>query len=102
MTKIKKNDQVLITKGKDRGKKGKVLEVFPKEGKLMVEGANLRKKHVRPKRGGEKGQVIETPAALFMANVKLICPKCSQPARVGVKIIENKKYRLCKKCGSEF
>ena len=100
--KIHKNDQVLIIKGKDRGKKGKVLEVSPKAERLVIEGLNLRKKHQKPKRGGEKGQVIETPAAMAVANVKLICPKCGQPTRVGSKIVEKKKYRLCKKCGSEF
>ena len=100
--KIHKNDQVLIISGKDRGKKGKTLSVFPQELKVLVEGVNLRKKHVKPKRGGEKGQVVETPSPLSVANVKLICPKCAQASRVGYKIIENKKYRICKKCHSEI
>jgi large subunit ribosomal protein L24 len=100
--KIKKNDQVLIMKGKDRGKKGKVLDVFPREGRLVVEGVNIRKKHVRAKRTGEKGQIVETPAPLNVANVRLICPKCGQPAKVGRKITEKKKYRVCKKCGQEI
>jgi large subunit ribosomal protein L24 len=102
MNRIKKDDQILIIKGKDRGKRGKVLEMWPQEEKLVVEGLNLRKKHVRPKKGNEKGQVVETPAALNQANVMLICPKCGQPTKVGAKIIEKKKYRLCKKCGVEF
>lgn len=102
MNRIKKDDQILIIKGKDRGKKGKVLDVFPQEGKVMVEGLNLRKKHVRPKKGNEKGQVVETPAAIQESNVMVVCPKCSQPSRIGIKITEKKKYRLCKKCGVEF
>jgi len=100
--KIKKNDQVLIIKGKDRGKKGKVLDVLPKKRRVVVEAANIRKRHVRPKRSGEKGQIVETPAPLPQENVKLICPKCGQPAKVGYKIVENKKYRFCKKCGQEL
>lgn len=100
--KIRKNDTVLIIKGKDRGKQGKILDVFPKEERVVVEGANIRKKHVKPKRSGEKGQVVQTPAPIPVANVKLICSKCGQPTRVGSKIIENKKYRICKKCGVEI
>ena len=100
--KIKKNDQVLIISGKDRGKKGKILDVFPKEARVVVEGVNIRKKHVKPKRSGEKGQVVEMPVPLAVANVKLICPKCVQPTRVGYKIVEDKKYRICKKCGVEI
>jgi large subunit ribosomal protein L24 len=100
--KIKKGDNVLIIKGKDRGKQGKILDVFPREGKLVVEGANLRKKHAKPKRSGEKGQTVQIPAKLPVSNVKLICPKCGKPTRVGHKLIENKKYRICIKCGVEI
>jgi len=100
--KIKKDDQVLIISGKDRGKHGKVLDVFPQEAKIVVEGVNLKKKHVRPKKSGEKGQIVDTLAALAVSNVKLLCPKCGKPTRVGYKIIDNKKYRLCKKCGKEL
>ena len=100
--KIHKGDQVLITSGKDRGKTGKVLNAFPSESKLLLEGLNLRKKHAKPKKQGEKGQVVEVPAPLSVSNVKLICPKCGKPARIGYKIIEKKKYRICKKCNSEI
>lgn len=99
--KIKKGDTVLIISGKDRGRQGKVLEAFPKEKKIVVEGINIKKKHVRPKRAGEKGQVIQLPAPLDISNVKLICSKCRKATRVGYKIIENTKYRICKKCGQE-
>lgn len=100
--KIKKDDQVLIIFGKDRGKKGKVLDIFSKEGRVVVEGANIRKKHVRPKKSGEKGQVVEVPASIDVSNVKLICPKCGKLTKVGHKMTENKKYRICKKCGVEI
>lgn len=100
--KIKKNDTVLIISGKDRGKKGKVLHVFPKEQRLLIEGVNIRKRHVRPKKSGEKGQIVDSPSPLVASNVKLICPKCSNPTRVGHKIIDKKKYRICKKCAQEI
>ena len=99
--KIKKNDQVLIISGKDRGKHGKVLDVFPKECKIVVEGVNIRKKHVKPKKSGEKGQIVETPSSFSVSNVKLICSKCGKSCRVGYKLIKDKKYRICKKCGEE-
>jgi len=100
--KIRKGDQVLIIKGKDRGKKGKVLRGFPKEMKVLVEGVNIKKKHRRPTRAGEKGQIVEVPAPIYVSNVKLICPKCGKPTRVGYKVTEKAKYRICKKCGEEI
>jgi len=100
--KIKKGDTVLIISGKDKGRKGKILEVSPKENRILVEGINLRKKHQRPRRTGEKGQIVELPAPIDIANVKLICPKCGKATRVGYKISGEKKYRICKKCGQEI
>jgi len=100
--KIKTNDIVLITSGKDRGKKGKVFEAFPMEDKVMVEGANLRKKHQKPKKQGEKGQIVMLPGKIAVANVKLICPKCGKPTRIGVKVNEKNKVRVCKKCNQEI
>jgi len=100
--KIKKGDMVLIISGKDRGKKGKILKTFPAEHKILVEGINLRRKHQRSKRTGEKGQIVTLPAPINISNAKLICPKCGKSARIGYKIVENKKYRICKKCGQEI
>jgi large subunit ribosomal protein L24 len=100
--KIKKNDQVLIIAGKDKGKKGKVLEVFAVLEKIVVENINLVKKHRRARRQGEKGQVIEIPKPLHISNVKLVCPKCGVAARVGYKMTESGKFRICKKCGQEI
>lgn len=100
--KIKKGDNVLITKGKDRGKKGKVLRVFPRDQKLMIEGLNMRKKHIRAKRAGEKGQMIEQATPVQVSNVKLICTKCGKATRVGGKIIAEKKVRICKICKEEL
>jgi len=100
--KIKKNDQVLIISGKDKGKKSKVLEVFPVSEKITVENINLVKKHRRARRQGEKGQVIEIAKPISVSNVKLVCPKCGQSARVGYKLIEVGKVRVCKKCQQEI
>jgi len=100
--KIKKGDTVLIITGKDRGRKGKVLQVFPKEQKVIVEGINLRKKHMKPKKSGEKGQIIEMPAPFSVSNLKLICPKCGKAVRIGYKKEGKRKYRICKKCDKEI
>jgi len=100
--KIKKGDTVLIISGKNRGKRGKVLQVFPREGRVVVEGVNLRKKHIRPRRAGEKGQIVEMPAPLHVSNIKIICSKCRKATRIGYKIVDKKKFRICKKCGQEI
>ena len=99
--KIKKQDMVLITTGKDKGKKGKVLQVFPKQNKLIIEGINLKKKHRRPKKSGEKGQIVVLPGTVDISNLKLICSKCAKPARTGYQIDGKKKKRICKKCQQE-
>lgn len=100
---IKKGDKVNILAGKDKGKTGKVLQVFPAKERVSVEGLNLSIKHMRPRRQGEPGQRIEFPAPLHASNLMLVCPKCGQAARVGQKIVQiegkrDKKYRECKKC----
>lgn len=106
--KIKKGDKVKILAGKDKGKTGKVLQVFPSKNKISIEGLNLLIKHMRPRRQGEKGQRIEFPAPMNISNVMLLCSKCNKPARVGYKTVKTektetakaktKKYRVCKKC----
>jgi len=93
---------VKILSGKDRGKTGKVLRVLPEAGKALVEGLNLVKKHVRPKKQGEKGQRVSVPAAVSISSLMLICPKCSKASRVGYKVTEKSKFRICKKCKSEI
>ena len=96
--KIKSGDKVKMLAGKDKGKTGKVLQVMPQDGKVVVEGLNLLIKHQRARKGGEKGQRIQFPSAVPASRVALICPKCGQAARVGYKITEGKKARSCKKC----
>lgn len=100
--KLRKGDTVLIISGKDKGKKEKILKVFPKKNEILVEGINMRKKHQKPKKSGAKGQIVHIPGPVSVSNVKLVCPKCGSPTRVGHKIVEEKKYRICKKCGGEI
>lgn len=100
--KIKKGDIVTVITGKDKGKKGKTLQSFPSLGKIVVENVNLRKKSVRAKKSGEKGQIVEFPAPIDVSNVKLVCPKCSKASRVGYSIKDGKKSRVCKNCKAEI
>ena len=98
--KIKKNDTIKIITGKDKGKTGRVLKVFPEKGKVLVEGLNIYKKHVRPKREGEKGQVISVPRPLDVSNIMLFCSTCGKVTRTGSRFEEKRKVRYCKKCKS--
>ncbi len=100
--KIRKNDTILIKIGKDKGKKAKVLKVFSESAMILAENVNLAKKHVKPKKQGEKGQIIEMPRPFAVSRAMLVCPNCGQAARVGYKITEGGKFRVCKKCKSEI
>lgn len=99
--KIRKGDTVLIMKGKDKGKKAKVLRGFPEKSKVLVEGVNVKKVHKKPRKEGEKGQVVEVSSALPVSKVKLVCSKCGKPTRVGYKVDGKSKTRACKRCGGE-
>ena len=102
---VKKGDTVLVLSGKSRGKQGKVLEVSPKEGKVIVEKVNMVTKHVKPRREGEAGGRVEAEGALYACKVQVVCPKCKMPTRVGYKVLEDgKKVRVCKNkdCGETF
>lgn len=100
--KIKKGDTVLITAGKDKGRIGKIIKSLLKENAVLVEGINLKKKHVKAKKQGEKGQVISTPTPLNISNTKIICPKCQKATKIAYKIEKREKYRICKKCKSQI
>jgi large subunit ribosomal protein L24 len=99
---IKKGDTVLMKKGKDKGKTGKVIKALPKDGKVVVEALNLIKKIQKAKKAGEKGQMISVPRPVFRANVMLICPNCKLPTRISYTKDNGAKYRVCKKCGSKI
>lgn len=96
--KIRKNDFVLIISGKDRGKKGKIRQVFPGEGRVMVEGVNKIKKHSRAK-GTIQAGIIEREEPINIADVMYFCNKCNSPVRLGFRSIEGeKKVRVCRSC----
>ena len=96
--KIKKGDNVQIMAGKDKGKRGKVLKVNLKSGKILVQGLNMFKKHQRPKKQGDKGEIISISRFLNVSNAMLVCGSCDKPTRVGYKIEVDSKSRYCKKC----
>ena len=102
---IKKGDTVKLLTGdkKDRKKTGKVLEVSPKEGKVIVEGINMVSKHAKPKKAGDPSGIIKAESAVYACKVQVICHKCKKPTRIGHKIYaDGKKDRMCKKCGETF
>jgi len=99
-TPIRKNDNVVVTSGKDRGKRGRVLRVLPDKNRLVVEGVNFVKRHTKPNPSQNvKGGVMEREAALHASNVQLVCPECGAPTRVGRRLLEDgRKVRICRKC----
>jgi large subunit ribosomal protein L24 len=97
--KVIKNDLVLVVSGNYKGKKGKVLKVFPKENRVIVEGVNFIKRHTRPTQKNPQGGIIEKEAPIQASNLLVICPKCDSPSRIGRKVLENgKRVRICKNC----
>lgn len=98
--KIKKGDQIKIMAGADRGKTGKVLAAFPAEGRIVADGINVKKKHLRPRKQGQKGELVEMPVAFPASRAALICSKCGRAVRIGRKRDGARSYRVCKKCGS--
>lgn len=97
---VKKGDTVIVITGKDKGHKGKVLSVLPKKQRVIVEKANIVKRHTRPTRTMPQGGIIEKEAPIHSSNVMLFCSKCNNATRVGRKILDDgRKVRVCKKCG---
>ena len=99
-TPIRKNDNVVVTTGKDRGKRGRVVRLVPDKNRLVVEGVNLMKRHTRPNpQKNVKGGVVEREAPLHASNVQIVCPECGKPTRIGKKILDDgRKVRVCRKC----
>ena len=102
--KFKSGDKVKVITGKDKGKKGKVLQVFAEKNRASVEGINLAIKYLKPRRQGEKGQKIEFPAPLNISNLMMLCPKCNKAARIRYKFLKKtgeqktNKVRICSQC----
>ena len=99
---IKKDDKVVVLSGKDKGKQGKVIKADPQAMKLIVEGVNVATKHQKPRKQGEEGGIFKIETPIYASKVQLVCPKCGKATRVGHKITDGKKVRVCKKCGAEI
>jgi large subunit ribosomal protein L24 len=99
-SRIRKNDNVVVIAGRDRGKRGRVLRVLPAKGRLVVEGVNFIKRHTRPNpQRNVKGGIVEREAALSAANVQLVCPDCGAPTRLGSRRLDDgRRVRFCRKC----
>ncbi len=97
--KVKKNDTVKVITGKDAGKTGKVLVALPKEGKVVVEGVNIQKKHKKARNAQDVSKIQEQNGAIEVSNVMVVCPKCGKATRVGYKVEGDKKVRVCKHSG---
>lgn len=99
---VKRGDTVIVLSGKSKDKKGKIIEVYPKTGKVLVEGVNMATKHVKPRKQAQQGGIIHQEAAVNACKVMLVCNKCKQPARQGSRLLASgEKVRYCKKCGEE-
>lgn len=98
--KFKKGDEVIVTMGKDSGKRGKIEAIFPKRQMALVGGVNIYKRHTKPQGSDKKGGIIDLPKPLTISKISLICPKCSKPARIGYQVdLKSKaKIRICRKC----
>jgi large subunit ribosomal protein L24 len=96
---VKKDDQVMIIAGKDKGKSGKILRVLPDKGRVLVENLNMIKRHTRPSQRNNTGGIIEKEAPIAISNVQLLCQGCNKPVRTGIRTLEDgSKARFCKKC----
>ena len=100
---LKADDQVEVIAGKDKGRVGKVLKVFPADSKATVERINMIKRHTKPSDPSQQGQIVEREAPIHVSNLQIICPECAQTGRVGRKVLEDgTKVRFCKKCGESI
>jgi large subunit ribosomal protein L24 len=100
--KVKKGDRVKVISGDDRGKIGKVIRVFPDRQRVLVEGVNIVTKHQRPTQTVREPGIIKKEAPIHWSNVRVICPECGVPTRIGFTWVEGQKLRQCKKCGASF
>ena len=100
--KIKKGDTVQILSGNDKGVTGEVLQVIPKDDKIIVKGANVRKKHVKARRQGDESGIITVECAIPSSKANVVCPKCGKATKIGYSVEKNQKVRVCKKCGAKL
>lgn len=102
-SKIKKGDTVVIIAGKDRGKNAKVVNIFPRTERIVVEGVAIKKVHRRPRKQGQKGEIVSLPSKIHISNALLYCKNCGKGTRTGFQFLDDgKKVRICKKCKNEI
>ena len=99
---VKKGDQAVVISGKEKGKKGKVAQVIPSTGKVVIENVNVVSRHKKPRSAQEKGGIMKKAAPIDASNVMVVCPACGKATRVAHKIIDGEKARVCKKCGASL
>ena len=99
---VKKGDKVEVITGKDKGKRGEILRSLPQQQRVVVEGAGLMKKAMRPTQQNPQGGIVTMEAPIHVSNVMLVCPKCDKATRVANKRVDGKKVRVCKKCGADI
>ena len=99
---IKKGDTVVVLSGDDKGVQGEVIAVSREEGKLIVKDANIIHKHVKPRRQGEAGGIVDAEGAIYASKVAIYCPDCKKGVRVKTEVVDGKKVRVCAKCGKKF
>lgn len=99
---VKKGDQAVVISGKEKGKKGKVSQVIPTTGKVVIENVNVVSRHKKPRSAQEKGGIMKKAAPIDASNVMVVCPACGKATRVAHKIIDGEKARVCKKCGASL
>ncbi|WP_163340002.1 50S ribosomal protein L24 [Desulfopila sp. IMCC35008] len=102
-TYLKKEDQVEVIAGKDKGRVGKILKVLPETDQAVVERINMIKRHTKPTEMNQQGQIVEREAPIHVSNLQLICPECTKTGRIGKKILDDgTKVRFCKSCGESI
>ena len=99
---IKKGDTVVVLSGDDKGAQGEVIAVSPEEKKVLVKGVNIIHKHIKPRKQGENGGIIDAEGAIYASNVAVYCPTCKKGVRVRHEVVDGKKVRVCAKCGRKF
>ena len=99
---IKKGDTVVVLSGDDKGTQGEVIAVSREEGKVIVKGANIIHKHVKPRKQGESGGIIDAEGAIYASKVAIYCPDCKKGVRIHHNVVDGKKIRVCAKCGKKF
>ena len=100
--KLRVNDTVIVNTGVDKGKKGKILKVLKADNKVIVQGINVRTKHVKPKKQGQESGILKVESPVNVSKVNYYCPKCEKGVKLGIKVVDSKRTRVCRKCNTEI